>query len=115
MHHLISAASDPALHQHLTTLAAGADVVSGVKPDWGPFSKLGGTAKVMLGVLAALVLVVGAGAFFAGLAKSKGWVGDGHSTMDSSRGKGLMVGGGVTVFLVASFGTLFTIVYGMGV
>lgn len=112
MHNLLSAAADPSIH---TTLAAGADVVSGVKPDWGPFGKLGGTAKILLGVLAALTLVVGAGAFLAGVAKSKGWIGDGHSTMDSSRGKGMMVGGLVTVFLVASFGTIFTITYGMGV
>ncbi|MFH8359575.1 hypothetical protein ACH4FV_08270 [Streptomyces anulatus] len=112
MHNLISAAADPSLH---TTLAAGIDVVSGVKPDWGPFGKLGGTAKVILGVIAAVVLVVGAGAFLAGVGKSKGWFGEGHSTMDSSRGKGMMVGGLTCVFLVASFGTIFAITYGMGV
>lgn len=115
MHNLLSVAADPSVHGQFSTLAAGIDVVSGVKPDWGPFNKLGGTSKILLGVLAALVLVAGAGAFFTGLAKSKGWVGDGHSTMDSSRGKGMMVGGLVVVFLVASFGTLFTITYGMGV
>ncbi|WP_079277754.1 hypothetical protein [Streptomyces sp. CB03234] len=112
MHSLLSAAADPSLH---TTLAAGADVVSGVKPDWGPFGKLGNTAKVILGVIAAVVLVVGAGAFLAGVGKSKGWFGEGHSTMDSSRGKGMMVGGLACVFLVASFGTIFAITYGMGV
>lgn len=112
MHNLLSAAADPALH---STLAAGADVVSGVKPDWGPFGKLGTTAKVILGVIAAVVLVVGGGAFLAGVGKSKGWFGEGHSTMDSSRGKGMMVGGLTAVFLVASFGTIFAITYGMGV
>ncbi|GHA17229.1 hypothetical protein ACFOOM_32590 [Streptomyces echinoruber] len=112
MHNMVFAAADPSLH---TSLAAGVDVVSDVKPDWGPFGKLGDTAKAVLGVVAAVTLVVGAGSFFAGLAKSKGWVGDGHSTMDSSRGKGMMVGGLVIVFLVASFGTIFTITYGMGV
>ncbi|MFE7114827.1 hypothetical protein ACFU99_05310 [Streptomyces sp. NPDC057654] len=112
MHYVLAAATDPALHQ---PLAAGVDIISGVKPDWGPFGKLGGTAKMILGVLAAAVLVVGASCFFIGLAKSRGWTGESHSTMDSSRGKGLMVGGGVIVFLVASFGTLFTIVYGLGV
>ncbi|GAA1219156.1 membrane protein [Kitasatospora nipponensis] len=112
MHHLLSAAADPSLHANL---AAGADIVSGVTPDWGPFSKLGGTAKVLLGVLAAIVLVIGGGAFLAGVGKSKGWFGEGHSTMESSRGKGMMVGGLTVIFLVASFGTIFAITYGMGV
>ncbi|MEU7183237.1 MULTISPECIES: hypothetical protein [Streptomyces] len=115
MHHLLVSASDPALHQHLTTLAAGVDVVSGVKPDWGPFGKLGSTAKVLLGVLAACALVAGAGAFFMGLAKSRGRLGEGHSAMSSAEGKGLMVGGALVFFLVASFGTLVTVVYSMGV
>ncbi|MFB6533065.1 hypothetical protein ACFCY8_13165 [Streptomyces noursei] len=112
MHNLLSAASDPSLH---TTVAAGVDTVSGVRPDWGPFGKLGGTAKVLLGVVAAVVLATGVGAFLVGLGKSKGWMGEGHSTMDSSRGKGMMVGGLVCIFLVASLGTLITITYGMGV
>ncbi|WP_188302285.1 hypothetical protein [Streptomyces sp. CBMA123] len=112
MYHLLAAAANPSLH---ATLAAGADVVSGVTPDWGPFSKLGSTAKVILGVMAAVTLVIGAGAFFAGVGKSKGWFGEGHSTMESSRGKGMMVGGLTCVFLVASFGTIFAITYGMGV
>ncbi|QKW51516.1 hypothetical protein [Streptomyces buecherae] len=112
MHNLLLAAADPSLH---TPLAAGADVVSGVQPDWGPFGELGGTANVILGVIAAVVLVVGAGAFLAGVGKSKGWFGEGHSTMDSSRGKGMMVGGLTCVFLVASFSTIFAITYGMGV
>ena len=112
MHHLIFAAADPSLH---STLASGVDVVSGVKPDWGPFSKLGNTAKILLGVLAAVVLVIGGGAFLAGVGKSKGWFGEGHSTMESSRGKGMMVGGLACIFLVASFGSIFVITYGMGV
>ncbi|MDV5145460.1 hypothetical protein [Streptomyces exfoliatus] len=112
MHNLLSAAADPALH---TTLAAGIDTVSGVRPDWGPFGKLGGTAKVVLGVIAAVVLAAGVAAFLIGAAKSKGWVGEGHSTMDSSRGKGMMVGGLACIFLVASLGTIITATYGMGV
>ncbi|MFC7928742.1 hypothetical protein [Streptomyces cinereoruber] len=112
MHSFLSAAADPSLH---TTLAAGIDTVSGVRPDWGPFGKLGGTAKVILGVIAAVVLAAGVGAFLIGLGKSKGWVGEGNSTMDSSRGKGMMVGGLACIFLVASLGTIITITYGMGV
>ncbi|MET9142965.1 hypothetical protein [Streptomyces sp. NPDC004042] len=112
MHNFLSAAGDPSLR---TTLAAGVDVVSGVKPDWGPFSKLGGTATIMLGVMAAAVLAIGMGAFLAGIGKSRGWFGESQSTMESSRGKGLMVGGLTCVFLVASVGTIFTITYGMGV
>ena len=68
MYNLLSSAANPTLH---TTLAAGVDVVSGVKPDWGPLGKLGGTAKIILGVIAAAVLVVGAGCFFIGLGKSR--------------------------------------------
>ncbi|MGW5400143.1 hypothetical protein [Streptomyces sp. NRRL F-2580] len=98
-----------------TTIAAGVDVVTGVKPDWGPFGKLGGTAKVVLSVIAAVILAVGVGAFLIGVGKSKGWFGEGHSTMDSSRGKGMMVGGLACIFLVASLGTLVGIAYGMGV
>lgn len=112
MHSFLSAAADPTLH---TTLAAGVDTVSGVKPDWGPFGKLGGTTKVILGVLAAAVLAVGVACFIIGLGKSKGWLGEGHSTMDSSRGKGMMVGGLACIFLIASLGTIVTITYGMGV
>ncbi|MGW2840571.1 hypothetical protein ACWCWD_22610 [Streptomyces sp. NPDC001493] len=112
MHNFLSATADPTLH---STLASGIDVVSGVQPDWGPFTKIGGTAKVLLGVIAAVVLAVGAGVFLVGVGKSKGWFGDGHSTMDSSRGKGMMVGGLTVVFLVASFGTIFASTYGMGV
>ncbi|MFJ7590247.1 hypothetical protein ACIQZO_23250 [Streptomyces sp. NPDC097617] len=112
MHNLLSAAADPAMH---TTIAAGVDVVTGVKPDWGPFGKLGGTAKVVLSVIAAVILAVGVGAFLIGVGKSKGWFGEGHSTMDSSRGKGMMVGGLACIFLVASLGTLVGIAYGMGV
>ncbi|MEU3500454.1 hypothetical protein ABZ726_06690 [Streptomyces hundungensis] len=112
MYNLLSAAANPTLH---TTLAAGVDVVSGVKPDWGPLGKLGGTAKIILGVIAAAVLVVGAGCFFIGLGKSKGWYGDGRSTMDSSQGKGMMIGGATIFFLIASSSTIFVAVYGMGV
>ncbi|MFF1420630.1 hypothetical protein [Streptomyces sp. NPDC058280] len=112
MHNLLSVAADPSLH---TPLAAGIDVVTGVKPDWGPFGKLGSTAKVILGVIAAVVLAVGVGAFLAGVGKSKGWFGEGQSVMDSSRGKGMMVGGLACIFLVASLGTIIGITYGMGV
>ncbi|MFC1403219.1 MULTISPECIES: hypothetical protein [Streptacidiphilus] len=111
MHTLL--ASSPNLH---TNLAAGISTISGVTPNWGPFSKLGSTATIILGVIAAAVLVTLAGVFLVGLGKSKGWLGEGgHSTMESSRGKGMMVGGLVGIFLIASFGTLVTIVYGMGV
>ncbi|NJQ04046.1 hypothetical protein [Streptomyces lonarensis] len=112
MYDILSMAVDHSSH---SLLASGADVVSGVRPDWGPFGELGATAKVILGVIAAAVLVIGGAAFLAGIGKSRGWFGEGHSTMDSSRGKGMMVGGLVSVFLVASFGTIFAITYGMGV
>ncbi|MYU02181.1 MULTISPECIES: hypothetical protein [unclassified Streptomyces] len=112
MHNLLSAAADPSLH---TPLAAGIDVISGVKPDWGPFGKMGTTTKVLIGVVMAAVIAFGAAVFFIGLGKSRGWTGEGRSTMDASQGKGMMVGGLVIFFLVASFGTLAGIVYSMGV
>ncbi|MEN8656133.1 hypothetical protein ABCR94_37565 [Streptomyces sp. 21So2-11] len=112
MYNLLTVAADPSLH---TSLAAGADVVTGVKPDWGPFGSLGTTTKVILSAIAAVVLAVGVGAFLIGVGKSKGWFGEGHSTMDSSRGKGMMVGGLTCIFLVASLGTLVAITYAMGV
>jgi len=111
MHTLLSSA--PTLH---LSLASGVSTISGVQPNWGPFSKLGSTATVILGVIAAAVLVTLGGVFLVGLGKSKGWLGEGgHSTLESSRGKGMMIGGLVGIFLVASFGTLVTIAYGMGV
>ncbi|GAA3162270.1 MULTISPECIES: hypothetical protein [Streptomyces] len=112
MSHIISSASDPSLH---STLAAGVDVITGVKPDWGPFAKLGKTSKILLGVAAAVVAVVGLGAFLVGLGKSKGWMGEGHSTMQSSQGKGMMAGGLVVIFVLASLGTIVGITYNMGV
>ncbi|MFF3015917.1 hypothetical protein [Streptomyces sp. NPDC057939] len=112
MHNLLSVAADPSLHMNL---AAGVDVVTGVKPDWGPFGKLGGTVKIILGVVAAVILAIGVGAFLIGIGKSKGWFGEGHSSMESSRGKGMMVGGMACIFLVASLGTIVGITYGMGV
>lgn len=115
MCNLIAVASSPTLFHHINSLASGIDVVSGVKPDWGPFSKLGGTAKVVLGVIAAVVLCVSVGTLMVGIGKSKGWVGEQHSTMESSRGKSMLVGGVAGIFLIASMGTLVAIVYSMAV
>jgi hypothetical protein len=112
MHSLLSLAADSSVQ---TPLAAGVDVVTGIKPDWGPFAKLGGTAKVVLGVIAAVVVCIGVGAFLAGIGKSKGWFGEGHSTMESSRGKGMMIGGLTCIFLVASLGAIVATTYAMGV
>ena len=67
MHVLLSSVSEPSSFHPV--LAAGIDTVSGVKPDWGPFSSLGSTAKVILGVIAAVVLAGGVGAFLVGLGK----------------------------------------------
>lgn len=91
------------------------DVIGGVEPSWGPFGALGSTAKVVIGVAAAFVLVASAFIFLVGIAKSKGWVGSGNSTMHTDTGKGQIIGGLVGIFLVASAGALFTLVYGMGI
>ncbi|MBA0053661.1 hypothetical protein E0L36_23170 [Streptomyces sp. AJS327] len=109
------ALSDAALHSPPTVLAAGVDMIRSVQPAWGPFAKFGTTAKTLLGAVAAVALVISAGTFIVGLAKSKGMVGEGHSTMETSRGKGMMVGGLAGVFLIASLGTIFAITYGLGV
>ncbi|MFE4263353.1 hypothetical protein [Streptomyces sp. NPDC056883] len=91
------------------------DVIGGVDPSWGPFGALGATSKVIIGVIAAMVLVVSAATFLLGIAKSKGWVGSGNSTMHTDTGKGQIVGGLVGIFLVASAAAIFTAVYGMGI
>ncbi|MEU3904164.1 hypothetical protein AB0F20_10130 [Streptomyces goshikiensis] len=90
------------------------DVIGGVEPSWGPFGALGNTGKVIVGVAAAFVLVASAITFLIGIAKSKGWVGSGNSTMHTDTGKGQIIGGLVGIFLVASAGALFGMVYGMG-
>lgn len=81
----------------------------------GPFGKLGGTAKVILGVIAAVVLCIGIGAFLSGVGKPRGWFGEGHSPMEGSRGKGMMVGGLTCIILVASLSTIVVTTYSMGV
>ncbi|MFG3259048.1 hypothetical protein [Streptomyces sp. NPDC048172] len=108
-----SAAADVA--RDLSFLADGASPIRDVKPDWGPFGKLGTTAKTLLGVCAAGAMIASAGAFIFGLAKSKGWIGEGHSTLETSRGKGMMIGGLAGIFLIASLGTLFSLTYKLGV
>ncbi|MFE7132878.1 hypothetical protein ACFVIM_18675 [Streptomyces sp. NPDC057638] len=90
-------------------------VIGGVEPNWGPFGALGGTAKVIIGAIAALVLVICAGIFLVGIAKSKGWLGSGNSTMQSDQGKGMIIGGLTGIFLVASAGAIFGLVYAMGI
>ncbi|MER6913924.1 hypothetical protein ABT354_19815 [Streptomyces sp. NPDC000594] len=97
------------------TLANVNDVIGGVEPTWGPFGALGNTAKIIIGVIAALVLAISAGVFLVGVAKSKGWLGSGNSTMQTDQGKGMIVGGLTGIFLVASAATIFGLVYGMGI
>jgi hypothetical protein len=106
----------PALGAKIQYLADGVgDVVGGVKPSWGPFGSVGNTSKTLLAVVAALVLAMSVGTFLFGIAKSKGWVGSGNSTMHTDTGKGQIVGGLVGIFLVASCATIVSIVYGMGI
>lgn len=103
----------PAPEQHLADGVG--SIIGGVEPSWGPFSAVGDTSRTLLGVIAALVLVISVATFLFGIAKSKGWVGTGNSTMHTDTGKGQIVGGLVGIFLVGSCATIVGIVYGMGI
>ncbi|MGP4115371.1 hypothetical protein ACTWP5_31295 [Streptomyces sp. 4N509B] len=90
------------------------DLVNGVAPDWGPFADLGGTARtvvqaIMAGVIVALLGRAALGAFHIRVGESQ------HDITQVSKGKKDVGAALVGAFVVASLGTVFTIVYGLGV
>ncbi|MCT9075292.1 MULTISPECIES: hypothetical protein [Streptomyces] len=103
--------------QHLVDLAASGDIgtlVNGLSPDWGPFGKLGTTGRTVIQALMAGVVLVLLGRAILGAVHLK--VGEGqHDVAQVSKGKKEIAGSLVGAFVVASIGTIFTIVYGMGI
>ncbi|WP_037620131.1 hypothetical protein [Streptomyces aureus] len=103
--------------QHLVDLAASGDIgtlVNGLSPDWGPFGQLGTTGRTVIQALMAGVVLVLLGRAILGAVHLK--VGEGqHDVAQVSKGKKEIAGSLVGAFVVASIGTIFTIVYGMGI
>ncbi|MEV6404112.1 hypothetical protein AB0M58_14355 [Streptomyces bobili] len=87
---------------------------NGLAPDWGPFVELNSTARTVIQVLMAGVLIylLGRGVISFGNMKF------GQSQNDPvalNQGRNNLIGSLVGAFGVASIGTLFTLVYGMGI
>lgn len=103
--------------QHLVDLAASGDIgtlVNGLSPDWGPFGKLGKVGRTVIQALMAGVVLILLGRAILGAVHMK--VGEGqHDVAQVSKGKKDIAGSLVGAFVVASIGTIFTIVYGMGI
>jgi hypothetical protein len=92
------------------------DLFTGLKPDWGPFSKVGSEAKNIIDVIMAAVLLICLGTAVLGAGKIR--LGQSEFSQDPiavKDGRKLIIGGALGAFLVASMGALFTIVYGMGI
>lgn len=92
------------------------DLFNGLKPDWGPFAKVGASARTIIQVIMAAVLLICLGTALLGAAKIR--LGQSEFSQDPiavKDGRRLVIGGALGVFLVASMGGLFTIVYGMGI
>ncbi|MCP9946000.1 hypothetical protein LUX12_16290 [Streptomyces somaliensis] len=102
---------------HVVTLAANGSIgnlVNGIAPDWGPFAALGNTARtviqtIMAGVVLALLGRAALGAFHIKVGEGQ------HDVAQVSKGKKEVGGSLVGAFVVGSLGTIFTIVYGMGI
>ncbi|MCM2388776.1 hypothetical protein [Streptomyces albipurpureus] len=103
--------------QELVILAANGDIgslVDGVAPDWGPFAALGATARtvvqaIMAGVIVSLLGRAALGAFHIKVGEGQ------HDTAQVSKGKKEVGGSLIGAFAVGSLGTIFTIVYGLGI
>ncbi|MFJ4057552.1 hypothetical protein [Streptomyces albogriseolus] len=102
---------------HVVTLAANGSIgnlVNGIAPDWGPFAALGNTARtviqaIMAGVVLALLGRAALGAFHIKVGEGQ------HDVAQVSKGKKEVGGSLIGAFVVGSLGTIFTIVYGMGI
>ncbi|GHE67289.1 MULTISPECIES: hypothetical protein [Streptomyces] len=102
---------------HVVTLAANGSIgnlVNGIAPDWGPFAALGNTARtviqaIMAGVVLALLGRAALGAFHIKVGEGQ------HDVAQVSKGKKEVGGSLIGAFIVGSLGTIFTIVYGMGI
>lgn len=99
---------------HATLLAAGPDnLFNGVKPSWGPFGQLGGTARVLIGVLMAVALFACVAYTIWGASQQR--VGSAtHNSHTAEKGKAMFVSGLVGCAVIGSALTLTGMAYGLG-
>jgi hypothetical protein len=90
-------------------------IIGGIAPDWGPFGRVGGEAKVMVEVIMAAAILLCLAVAIWGAAKQRIGTTALRDTFSAEQGKGLIIAGLTGVFIIGSLGTLFTIVYGMAV
>jgi hypothetical protein len=90
-------------------------IIGGIAPDWGPFAKLGGEARIMVEVIMAVALLLCLALAIWGAAKQRIGATAMRDTFSAEQGKGLIIAGLTGVFIIGSLGTLFTIVYGMAI
>ncbi|MFD5922297.1 hypothetical protein ACFVYP_36765 [Kitasatospora sp. NPDC058201] len=89
-------------------------LVTGLAPDWGPFASVGGTARTVIQAIMAAVILILLGRALIGMVHLKVG-GSQHDTVQVKQGQKELAGSLIAAFIVASIGTLFTIVYGMGI
>jgi len=101
----------------ITELAANGSIgslVGGIAPNWGPFAALGATARTVVEVIMAAVVMALLGRAALGAYNIK--VGEGQQDIAQvSKGKKEVGGSLIGAFVVGSLATIFTIVYGMGI
>jgi thiol:disulfide interchange protein len=101
----------------ITELAANGSIgflVGGIAPDWGPFAALGVTARTVVEVIMAAVVMALLGRAALGAYNIK--IGEGQQDIAQvSKGKKEVGGSLIGAFVVGSLATIFTIVYGMGI
>lgn len=101
----------------LVGLAANGEIgtlVNGLSPDWGPFGALGEQGRIVIQVIMAGVVLALLGRAALGAFHLK--VGEGQNDVAQvSKGKKEIGGSLMGAFVVGSLGTIFTIVYGMGI
>jgi hypothetical protein len=115
---LLSALPHAALLHSFAPGAGNGDIntiISGIAPDWGPFSKIGDQAKVMIEVIMAAAILICFAIAIWGAAKQRIGATALRDSFSAEQGKGLIVAGLTGVFIIGSLGTLFTIVYGMAI
>jgi hypothetical protein len=92
---------------------ADTDLFTGLRPDWGPFGALGDKGRMIIQVVMAAVLLLLIARSLVGAGKMR--VGrESHNSLAAEEGRKEVLSGLSGAFLVASMGTIFTLVYGMG-
>jgi hypothetical protein len=88
-------------------------LIGGLSPDWGPFGGLGTTARIIIEVVMAGVVLFLLGTAIVGAVHIR--VGNQQAnTMETKKGQSMVASALVALFAVASMSAIFTIVYGMG-